>query len=199
MKKTIDTIILSTLWIFSIYTLYVAVFNAGTIETSNYLGFGLLAGLTILKLLKVRGFKKVLAVFLLAGSFNLFQFTPSKVSIVFGFSPSGHDFSLPGMQPLCSALFLLFVIVCFPEIKRFFHTGADKESASFQKPDERLVKFYYQRLTTKPQRELADIITHEDKYQNEFVIAAQQLMAERQVEKSVPSPTEREQSATVPG
>ena len=113
MKKTIDTIILSALWIFSIYTLSIA---GSAIGTSNYIGFGLLAGLTVLKLLKARGFTILLAVSLLAGSLNLFQFTPSSVTVAFSFSPFGNGFSTLGIQPLCSTLFVLFAVAYFSEI-----------------------------------------------------------------------------------
>jgi len=193
MKKTVDTIILSTLWIFSIYTLFIA---GSTIGTSNYIGFGLLAGLTVLKLLKARGFTIVLAVFLLAGSFNLFQFTPATVTVAFTFSPFGNGFSTMGIQPLCSILFVLFAIANFSEIRSFLQKNAGSESKSKQKPDERLVKFYYQRITAKSDRDLTEVITHEDKYQPEYFIAAERLIAERKTAKTDLNRVAKNEAAT---
>ncbi len=194
MKKTIDTIILSALWIFSIYTLSIA---GSAIGTSNYIGFGLLAGLTVLKLLKARGFTILLAVSLLAGSLNLFQFTPSSVTVAFSFSPFGNGFSTLGIQPLCSTLFVLFAVAYFSEIRSFLQKDAGSESKSQQKPDERLVKFYYQRITAKSDRDLGEVISHEDKYQPEYFIAAQRLIAERKIARNTPKTIIKKEAAPV--
>lgn len=197
MKKAIDTIILSALWIFSIYTLFFVVFKSGSIGIQNYIGFGLLVVISLLKFLKVRGFKTILALFLIAGSFNLFQFTSDTVTSFFTFSPWGYDFFTLGIQPLCSSLLVLYAIVCIAEIKGFLTHQLEGDSNRMEEADEELVQLFYKRLIAKTDKELSWIIHQEDQYQTEFVIAAHRLFNDRKMEDRVPSRGLKKQEAAV--
>ena len=184
LRKTIDIIILSTLWIFSIYTLFLVITKSYEIGLQNYIGFCLLAGVTILKFLKVRKFKTILAIFLIAGSFNLFQFTYSTVTLVFTFSPLGHDFSTLGIQPLCSVLLILFAISYFPEIREFSQKYLGVDNKSKEESEQEVVDFFYQKLYNKTDNELTNILNDSSSYQIGYVKAAQKLIDERKNEKT---------------
>lgn len=186
LKKTIEIIILSSLWILSIYTLYLVGFKSYVIGVPNYLGFGLLAGVTILKFLKVRKFKTILALFLVAGSFNLFQFTYSTVTLVFSFSPLGRDFSTLGIQPLSSTLLLLFSIAYFTEIRVFLQKYLGSDAKLKEETEAGIVDFFYEKLFNKTDNELADIINHANSYQTGYVKAANRLIDEKKNKKNVP-------------
>nr|WP_319511846.1 hypothetical protein [uncultured Draconibacterium sp.] len=184
LRKTIDTIILSTLWIFTIYTLFLVVVKSYEIGLQNYLGYGLLTGITILKFLKIKKFRTILAVFLIAGSFNLFQFTYSTVTLVFTFSPLGHDFSTLGIQPLCSVLLILFAIAYFPEIRVFLQKYLGADNKSKEESEQGVVDFFYQKLYNKTDNELTNILHDSSSYQIGYVKAAQKLIDERKNEKT---------------
>jgi hypothetical protein len=186
LRKTIDIITLSTLWIFTIYTLFLIVTKSYEIGLQNYLGYGLLAGITILKFIKIRKFKIILAVFLIAGSFNLFQFTYSTVTMLFTFSLGESDFSTLGIQPLCTVLSILFAFAYFPEIREFLqkYLGADNESK--EESEQGVVDFFYQKLFNKTDYELNEILNDSNSYQVGFVKAAKKLIEERNNEKNVP-------------
>lgn len=142
LRKTVDIIILSTLWIFTIYTLFLVVAKSYEIGLQNYIGYTLLIGITVLKFLKIKKFRTILTVFLIAGSFNFFQFTYSTVTLVFTFSPLGHDFSTLGIQPLCSILLILFAIAYFSEIRELLqkYLGVDNKSTE-ESEEESLTSF----------------------------------------------------------
>jgi hypothetical protein len=185
-RKTIDTIILSTLWIFTIYTLFLVVVKSYNIGLQNYLGYGLLTGITILKFLKIRKFRTILAIFLIAGSFNLFQFTHSTITMLFTFSLGESDFSTLGIQPLCTVLSILFGIAYFSEIREFLqkYLGVDNESK--EESEHGVIDFFHQKLFNKTDNELNDIINDSNSYQIGYVKAAQKLIEERNIEKNVP-------------
>ncbi len=186
LKKTIDVLVLSSLWIFSIQTLFDVLGDGTVIGWPNYIGFGLLILLTILKVLKVRKFRTMLAVFLIAGSFNLFQFTSSTITFVFTFSPLGHDFSTLGVQPLCSFLTLLFTFAYIREIRLVLQkfSGVDQESKEESMRD--AVDFFYEKLMSKPDEELNKIVSDSSSYQLGCVHAARKLIAERKSEHNMP-------------
>ena len=186
LRKTIDIIILSTLWVFTIYTLFLVVTKTYEIGLQNYLAYGLLTGITFLKYLKIRKFRTILAAFLIAGSFNLFQFTYSTVTMLFTFSLGESNFSTLGIQPLCSVLSILFAIAYLPEIREFLqkYFGVDNESK--EESEQGVVDFFYQKLFNKTDNELNDIINDSNSYQIGYVKAAQKLIEERNIEKNVP-------------
>ncbi len=183
-RKTIDIIILSTLWISSIYTLFLVVTKSYEMGLQNYIGYCLLTGITILKFLKIRKFRTILAIFLIASSFNLFQFTHSTVTLVFTFSPLGHDFSTLGIQPLCSVLSILFAIAYFPEIRGFLQKHLGTDITQKKESEEGIVGFFYEKLFNKTDNELADIIKHANSYQTGYVKAANRLIDERNNKKT---------------
>ena len=186
LRKTIDIIILSTLWIFTIYTLFLVVVKSYDIGLQNYIGYGLLTGITILKFLNIRKFRTILAVFLIAGSFNLFQFTHSTITMLFTFSFGESDFSTLGIQPLCTVLSILFAIAYFPEIREFLQKYLAVDNESKEESEQGVVDFFYQKLQNKTDNELTDILNDSSSYQIGFVKAAQKLIDERINEKNVP-------------
>lgn len=115
-KKYCDLIILTIIWIVSIYSIIIMVFESYNIVIQNYIGYGLLVVLSVLRFFEVKKFKTILGIFLIVGAINLIQFTYSTTSIVLSWTPLDHRFTSFGIQPLCSTLLVLFLIINFSEV-----------------------------------------------------------------------------------
>ena len=106
-KRNSDLIILSIVWIISIYSVTYAITNSIELGIQNYIGYGLLIGLSVLKYLKVRKFKTILGIVFVFGSINAIQFTYLTMTLVFSWTPFGKSFLSFGIQPL-SLVLLIF-------------------------------------------------------------------------------------------
>jgi hypothetical protein len=115
-KRYSDLIVLTIIWIISIYSIILVFIKSYDIGIQNYIGFGFLILLTALRILQIKKFKTFLAILLLLGTFNAIQYTYSTVTLVFTFSPFGSNFSSLGIQPLSFVLLLFFIIANFSEV-----------------------------------------------------------------------------------
>jgi hypothetical protein len=86
-KKHSDIVVLVICWIVSIYSLIIVFLEPYQIGLSNYVGYGLLTLISVLRFYKVRRIKTILGVFLILGSFNIFQLTYSSITMAFGWAP----------------------------------------------------------------------------------------------------------------
>ena len=74
LKKHNDLIILSVIWIISIYSVITAITNSYILGIQNYLGYGLVTGVSVLRFFTVKRFKTILGVLLVIGSVNAIQY-----------------------------------------------------------------------------------------------------------------------------
>lgn len=174
-----DLIILTIIWIVSIYSLVFVRFASNTIAIQNYIGYGLLIGLTVFKFLKIKKFKTILGVFLIIGSMNAAQFTHSTYNLVFSLNPLGHGFSSFGIQPLSMILLIFFVFTNFVEVSQIwtdlFSDDPQIEVERQRKRDAR----HYEALKNEDNSYLQEIINNKSKFQMESVKAAKRLIEER--------------------
>jgi hypothetical protein len=178
-QKYSDLVILTIIWIISIYSVIIAVIDSYNIGIQNYIGYGLLIGISVLRFLKVKKFKTILGIFLIVGSINLFQFTYSTISLVLSWTPLGHRFLSFGFQPLSISLLIFFLIANFSE---FIHLLTDLFSedpkVEFER-QKRIATRHYDALKNEKDSELQTIIDNKSKYQIESVEAAKRLIEER--------------------
>jgi hypothetical protein len=178
-KKYNDLIILSIIWIVSIYSLISVIANSYEIGIQNYIGYALLIGISVLRFFKVKRFKTILGILLVFGSINAIQFTYSTITFVFTWTPLGHKFSSFGIQPLSILLLILFVILNFSDFMRLvtdLFTEDPKIAVDRQK---RITEKHYDELKNEKNAKLQDIIDNKNMYQIEYVKAAQRLVDER--------------------
>jgi len=177
-RKYCDLIILSILWIVSVYSGILVVTGQFEIGIQNYLGYGLLFLLTALRFLKMRKFKTVLCVFLIIGSLNLIQFTVSTVTFFLSWTPPGQTFTF-GIQPL-SFILLLFLVLAnssyISEIVLDLFSEDPKEALERQK---QLDEHYYQELRQLTDDRLKEILDNKSDYPYEQFKAARRLLIER--------------------
>ena len=183
LKKYHDLVILSIIWIVSIYSLTISILNHYEIGIPNYIGYALLIGITILRIIKIRKVETVIGIFLILGSFNLFQFTHSTVTLFFTISIFGHGYSSIGLQPLSFVLLVLFIIMNFSVIQKLIkkYFGADPKIELERQQD--IETRFYEELKDTSDSDLAEIIRNKDDYQLEYVRAAQKLLSERKILK----------------
>jgi len=112
-KKYNVLFILLILWMVSIYSVIYVIVNSYEIGIQNYIGYGLLILITVLKIFRIERFKTTLGVLLIVGSVNAIQFTYATSTLVFTWTPLGHRFSSLGIQPLSVSLLFLLIILNF--------------------------------------------------------------------------------------
>src|SRR6478735_3326455 len=103
-KRNLESIILIILWIFSIYSVVVAIVNPYQLNIQTYFGYGFLILITVLKVLNIKRFKTLFGFFLIAGSLNLIQFTYFTNTVFFRLNLSEENNTAIGFQPLSLVL-----------------------------------------------------------------------------------------------
>jgi hypothetical protein len=174
-RKHYDLIILSIIWIISIFSVIYASLTSFEIGIQNYIGYGLLIIVSILRYYKVKKFKTILGVLLILGVLNVIQFTYATMTFIFTWTPPGHSYSSFGFQPLFMILVFFFVIINFSDFMRFF-TEDPKIAQERQKMK---IEKLYDELKNEKDTKLYEIVENKDMYQKEYVRAAQRLIEER--------------------
>ncbi len=181
-RKYSDLIILTIIWIVSIYSIIIVVLDSYNIVIQNYVGYGLLVGLSILRFFRVKKFKTILGIFLIIGSINLIQFTYSTTSLVLSWTPLGHRFTSFGLQPLSLTLLVFFIIINFSEVSHLL-TDLFSEDPQVEIERQRNIDArHYEALKNKDDSYLQEIIDNKNKYQIESVKAAKKLVDERRTQ-----------------
>lgn len=180
-KKHNDIIILSIIWIVSIYSVISAILYSYEIGIQNYIGYGLAIGISVLRFFKVKRFKTILGIFLVIGSINAIQFTHTTMTFFFSLTwPAFDNKSLSfGIQPL-SAMLLIFLLVINRSDFISMLTDVFTEDPNDVAQRQKLIgEKHYNELRTEKDSKLKDIVDNKNMYQIEYVKAAQRLIAER--------------------
>lgn len=178
-KRYSDLIILSILWIVSIYSAISVIVNSYEIGIQNYIGYGLLIGISVLRFFKVKRFKTILGTLLVFGSINAIQFTYTTVIIVFAWTPMGHRFSSFGIQPLSLSLLILLIILNFADLMQLVSDLFSEDPQIVADRQKKIAERHYNQLKAERDDKLQDIITNREMYQADYVKAAQRLINER--------------------
>ncbi len=182
-RKHSESIILTIIWLISIYSLTITIVKNYEIGISNYIGYILLVAITILTIIKFRNRRTVIAIFLLIGSFNLFQFTYSTTTLFFSLSIFGKAYSSIGLQPVCLTLLFFFVLINRSEVtstlKKIILSVPNKKQK-----EQNIENEFYQKIKEKPDSDLLKIIENKKDYQAEFINAAKKVITERKTNQT---------------
>lgn len=171
-KKFSELTILAIIWIVSIYSMIVAIFNNYEIGVPNYIGYGLLIAITILTARKFKKIKTVLGLFLLIGSLNLFQFTHSTITLFFTLPIFGNGNSSIGLQPLSFVLLVFFLVVNHSDLAAILKKILAPDPNTEMERKQNIENKFYEEMKSKPDSYLIGIIGSKNDYQPEFVNAA---------------------------
>ena len=178
-KRNSDLIILLIIWIVSIYSVIHTILYSNVIGIQNYIGYGLLIGLSIIRYFKIRKFKTILGIVLLFGSINAIQFTYATITMFISWKPFGKSFSSIGIQPLSLALLLFLVLINYSEFRNLLaDTFAEDPNEAIER-QKRNVEKHYEGLKNEKDTKLQEIIDNRKMYQIEYVNAARKLLEER--------------------
>jgi hypothetical protein len=178
-RKHSDLIIISILWLVSIYSVISAILYSYEIGIQNYIGYGLLIGISVLRFFSNKRFNTLLGILLVIGSINAIQFTYSTVTFVFSWSPLGQRFSSFGIQPLSISLLIILIILNFSDFMRLINGLLSEDPKVAADRQKRLVERHYNELIDEKDDKLNDIIANKSMYQIAYVKAAQRLINER--------------------
>jgi len=178
-KKYNDLIILTIIWIVSIYSVIVAIITPYDILIQNYIGYALLIGISVLRFFRIKRFKTILGILLVIGSINAIQFTYSTVTFVFSWTPMGHRFSSFGIQPLSISLLILLIILNFSDFMRLINGLLSEDPKVVVDRQKRIAEKHYYELKNEKDDKLNDIVANKSMYQFDYVKAAQRLIDER--------------------
>lgn len=178
-KKYNDLIILSIIWIVSIYSVFVAIVTPYDLLIQNYIGYALLIGISILRIFRIKWFKTILGIVLVIGSVNAIQYTYATVTFVFTWTPMGHRFSSFGIQPLSISLLILLLILNFSDFMRLMNSLLSEDPKIVTDRQKQIAEKHYNELKNEKNDKLNDIIANKDMYQVDYVKAAQRVINER--------------------
>lgn len=176
MKIKVETIILSILWVASIYSIFVTSTTEYKLSLSNYIAFISLIGLTGLKLFKIKNLNVGLGLILLAGTFNYISYSYSNTTI--GFNLSLFDLNIYiKLQMLSLGLLILLVIFDIESIRkmnRLLKTG-DTKIIPYDKDS--IIKDFKNKFKEHSPLQLQNISIDKG-YAEEANIAARELLEE---------------------
>jgi hypothetical protein len=185
-KKYSDLIILTIIWIVSIYSVISVIVNSYVIGVQNFIGYGLLIGISILRFLKIKKIKTILGIFLIVGSINAIQFTDSKITFIFTWTPFGQRYSTFGIQPFSILLLIFFILINFSDFMRLLTDMFSEDPKILIEKQKRIAVRYYDELKNEKDSKLHDIVENKNTYQIEYVRIAQRLIEERENNKNAP-------------
>ena len=178
-KKYNDLIILLIIWIVSIYSVISMIMYSYEIGIQNYIGYGLLIGISVLRFFRIKRFKTILGILLVFGSVNALQFTYSNVTFVFSWTPMGHRFSSFGIQPLSISLLILLIILNFSDFMRLINGLLSEDPKVAADRQKQIAEKHYNELKNEKDDKLNDIIANIGMYRVDYAKAAQRLIDER--------------------
>ncbi len=172
-------IVLSILWIVSIYSVISALINSIEIGVQCYIGYGLLIGVSILKFYKVKKTRTILGIFLALGSTNIFQFTASSITFFIAWTPMGHRFSTFGIQPLSVSLLIFFILVNYSDFRELLADTTSEDPEIILERQKRVAAMHYADLKKEKDAKLLEIIDNKSMYLAEYVNIAHKVLEER--------------------
>jgi hypothetical protein len=176
LKRNCDILILVIIWIIAGISIIVGVLNSYQIGLQSYVGYGLLIAISILRLICIKRFKTIFGVFLILGSLNVFQFTVTTFSLVFGWRESQFPI---GLQPLSLILLIFFVVLNYSEWRQFIDDLFSEDPKIMAQKEKRISSKYYNILFNEKDDKLQNIIENKNMYQIEYFNAAKNIMDDR--------------------
>jgi hypothetical protein len=183
-KKYNDIIILVIIWIISIYSLIMVILKSYDIGLPNYLGYGLLATISVLRFYKVKKFKTILGVFLILGSLNVFQFTSFTMTMAFNWAPFGNSYSTFGIQPISFILMIFLIAFNFSSIIDLFDDLFAEDPKIKLEQQKRIATMNYEKLKDEKNERLQEIVANKNMYQIDYFKAAERLIDERKLKEN---------------
>jgi hypothetical protein len=175
-KKNSDLIVLGLLWITSMTTIFAVFFTTYILPTKTYLGIGGLVILTTWRVIRRKDFKIFLAVFLLLGCIGLIQFSFVTSGLYWG--KSDDPFLQFHYGPL-SIVLLLFLIALNVDSISKMHKVPDEEIEKRSSQSTAYLDKYYNELKEKETIYLQQILSTRERWQKEYIEAAEKLVEER--------------------
>ncbi len=180
-KKYNDVIILSIIWIVSIYSVISVILYSYEIGIQNYIGYGLLIGISLLRFFRIKRFKTILGILLVIGSINAIQFTYSTMTFFFNLNCAAFDdktFSF-GIQPLSLILLIFLLIANRSNLMNLLVELFSEDPNIVAQRQQRIAEKHYNELKAEKDSKLKDILDNKNMYRTEYVKAAQRLIDER--------------------
>jgi hypothetical protein len=178
MKRIISILIISFLWILTIYSLIVTTRTEYELNTSNYIAYALLLILTFLKVVNVKKLNTILGVILLLGMLNLISFTYKTYSISFGITIAEIRLNTIGLQPLSLVLLLVLILFDVDGARNILKKIFPETKPDNFKDKDNLKKSFREKYKGLTQIELETIVKNESSYQKEAILAAKDLLEE---------------------
>ena len=179
LKKYSDLIVLSILWLVSIYSVVIVFIDSYQIGIQNYIGYALLFVVTILRFFKFKKIRTLLVILLIIGSINAIQFTFFRHVFSFTFSVADQKFPLLGFQPFSILLLIFFFIINFSDFMSLIYELFSEDPNVSKARSNKIFENNYNYLLNAKDAEIQDIIENRNKYMNEYVKAAERIKYER--------------------
>jgi len=183
-KKYSDIVILVICWIVSIYSLIIVFLGPYQIGLSNYVGYGLLSLISVLRFYKVRRIKTILGMFLILGSFNIFQLTYSSIIMAFGWAPFGKSYNTFGIQPLSFALLVFLIIINYSRFRDLIDDFFSEDPKIRMERENRIALSTYEKLKIEKDGRLQEIVANKNTYRVDYYNAAKRIIEERESNKN---------------
>ena len=185
MKKKSDLIIIMILWIISIYSVIMAFVGSVNIEIQNYIGYGLLLVVSVLRYFKTKRIKTILGVILIFGTFKAIQFTTTLAFYFKSTNKIGSQSFSFGFEPITFFLLILLIVFNLSDFMRLIAYIFSEDPQIKKERKIKRIESLYEELKNENDSKLKEIIENRNMYQIEYVSAAERLIEERKNAKNV--------------
>lgn len=146
----------------------------------DFLYVALVIIIVITKVLKLKMFKYILSIFLLIGVFNIWN---TSVFSLYSYLKWGSGFEINiDFNIFYFVLFILYITTYYKDILAYLDKRSNTTLEEQNKKSDYYMIKYYNELKDKDDLYLQNIIQTKEKWQKEFVLAAQKVFDDRKFE-----------------
>jgi hypothetical protein len=165
----------------ALLTLTHVVFDIRNTPINNYIFIGLVIFLVIAKVINLKGFKYILLGFLLIGTCNLLATSAFNSYAQTGLSwENGFAINL-SFDIFYFLLLIFFIVIHSKDIMKYLEKTSQEVDSQKEKPSENYLNKYYDELKNKDNVYLENILSTRERWQKEYVLAAEQILEERKI------------------
>jgi hypothetical protein len=175
-RKYSAEIVLIVLTIFIIQGLFQTIIGDAYASWQFHFGAALTALLWILYFLKIKRIKTIIGIGLILGFLNIIEFTYYHLTFVFSWTPPGHIYTSVGFQPIIFFLLLFFVFTNSKRVIELIGSISSNDTEINKQSENLRVQKYQAKLKNANPEKLESIVSNPSDYQKEYVLAAQQLI-----------------------
>lgn len=182
-QKYIDIVILSILGLLVLPSFITDSFSYNSGSKFTFITVGSLIVLAVLRILKIKQYKLIFTLYLLLGIFNLFRLSYFSGLFYFSFSANKEElmnipFNIIYFYSL-AAFLGVHVPILIPKYNNYKNKLDKKMADEADLTANHYIDKYYEELKKKEDSYLQNILVTKERWQQEYIVAAEKILNER--------------------